>query len=142
LVTKKKELSGQNGNRNSKRKILAVDDDPDITLIVKAGLEACGLFEVHTFNDPELALSSFKPELYDLALLDISCMVNSIKTTEEVILSISTKLSDNSNQNCFNICSGCFSSLLPAMIAAFIPPIDVPATISVCMLLFASDLNT
>ena len=49
---------------------MAVDDDPDITLIVKVGLEASGLFQVDTFNDPELALSSFKPGLYDLALLD------------------------------------------------------------------------
>jgi DNA-binding response OmpR family regulator len=60
---------GQNGN-SRKRKILAVDDDPDITLTVKMGLEASGLFQVDTFNDPELALSSFKPGLYNLALLD------------------------------------------------------------------------
>ena len=50
---------------------MAVDDNPDITLTVRAGLEASGLFEVHTFNDPESALSSFKPGLYDLALLDM-----------------------------------------------------------------------
>ena len=50
---------------------MAVDDDPDITLTVKVGLEVSGLFEVHTFNDPEVALSSFKPGLYDLALLDM-----------------------------------------------------------------------
>jgi two-component system, OmpR family, response regulator ChvI len=56
---------------NSKRRILAVDDNPDITLTVKLGLEASGLFEVETFNDPELALSSFKTGLYDLALLDM-----------------------------------------------------------------------
>jgi DNA-binding NtrC family response regulator len=61
-------LSGHYGNR--KRRILAVDDDPDITLTVKAGLEASGLFQVDTFNDPELALSSFRPGLYNLALLD------------------------------------------------------------------------
>jgi DNA-binding response OmpR family regulator len=61
-------LTGHNGNKKSR--ILAVDDDPDITFIVKAGLEANGLFEVHTFNDPEDALSSFKLGLYDLALLD------------------------------------------------------------------------
>lgn len=53
-----------------KRRILAVDDDPDITLTVKAGLEASGLFQVDTFNDLELALSSFRPGLYNLALLD------------------------------------------------------------------------
>jgi two-component system, OmpR family, response regulator ChvI len=58
-------------SQNSKRKILAVDDTPDITLTVKMGLEASGLFEVHTFNDPEVALSNFKPGLYDLALLDM-----------------------------------------------------------------------
>jgi DNA-binding response OmpR family regulator len=54
----------------AKRMILAVDDNPDITLTVKAGLEASGLFQVDRFNDPEVALSSFKPGLYDLALLD------------------------------------------------------------------------
>jgi DNA-binding NtrC family response regulator len=53
-----------------KRRILAVDDDPDFTLTVKAGLEASGLFQVDTFNDLELALSSFRPGLYNLALLD------------------------------------------------------------------------
>jgi CheY-like chemotaxis protein len=39
-------------------------------LTVKTGLES-GLFEVHAFNDPELALSNFKPDVYDLALLDV-----------------------------------------------------------------------
>jgi two-component system, OmpR family, response regulator ChvI len=58
-------------SQNSKRRILAVDDNPDITFTIKIGLEACGIFEVHTFNDPEVALSSFKPGLYDLALLDM-----------------------------------------------------------------------
>jgi len=50
-----------------------VDDNPDITFTVKLGLEASGLFEVDTFNDPELAVSSFKLGLYDLALLDFKC---------------------------------------------------------------------
>jgi DNA-binding response OmpR family regulator len=66
----KNSLTGQKGDSNGKRRILSVDDDPDIAFIVKTGLEASGLFEVHTFNDPEVALSSFKPGLYDLALLD------------------------------------------------------------------------
>jgi DNA-binding response OmpR family regulator len=54
-----------------KEKILAVDDDSDITLTVKVGLEASSLFQVDTFNEPEVALSSFKAGLYDLALLDM-----------------------------------------------------------------------
>lgn len=66
----KNSLTSQNGDSNGKRRILAVDDNPDITFSVKAGLEASGLFEVHTFNDPAVALSSFKPGLYDLALID------------------------------------------------------------------------
>ena len=52
-------------SQNSKRKILAVDDDPDITFTIKIGLEDSGLFQVDIFNDPELALS--KPvEIKDL----------------------------------------------------------------------------
>ena len=56
---------------STKRRILAVDDNPDITFTIKLALEASGTFEVHTCNDPELALSNFKPGLYDLALLDM-----------------------------------------------------------------------
>jgi DNA-binding response OmpR family regulator len=59
-------MSGQ----NNKRRILAVDDNPDIATTIKTGLEDSGLFYVDTFNDPKLALSSFKPGLYDLVLLD------------------------------------------------------------------------
>ena len=33
-------------------------------------LEETGLFDVDAFNDPELALSNFKPEVYGLLLLD------------------------------------------------------------------------
>jgi CheY-like chemotaxis protein len=55
---------------SAKRRLLVVDDDPDITLTVKMALEDIGLFQVDTFNDPELALSSFEPGLYDLVLLD------------------------------------------------------------------------
>jgi DNA-binding response OmpR family regulator len=59
-------LPDQNSNSNTKKRWIL----PDITLTVKAGLEATGLFQVNTFNDPELALSSFKPRLYDIVLLD------------------------------------------------------------------------
>ena len=40
-------------------RILIVDDEPGITLTLKKGLEING-FEVHTFNDPLIALSNFK----------------------------------------------------------------------------------
>ena len=57
-------------SQGTKRRILVVDDEYDITLTLKAGLEAGG-FDVDAFNDPELVLSSFKPSLYNLVLIDI-----------------------------------------------------------------------
>ena len=51
-------------------KILIVDDDPDIILSFKNGLESYG-FEVDSFNDPLLALKNFKANFYDLLLIDI-----------------------------------------------------------------------
>ncbi len=51
-------------------KILIVDDDTDITLAFKKGLENDG-FQVDVFNDPLEALSNFRPSKYDLLLLDI-----------------------------------------------------------------------
>jgi DNA-binding response OmpR family regulator len=55
---------------SAKRRVLVVDDNSDITVTIKTGLEDSTLYIVDTFNDPELALSSFRPGLYDLALLD------------------------------------------------------------------------
>ena len=54
----------------SPKKILIVDDEPDITLTLGNGLEQGG-YDVHVFNDPLVALSNFKPDTYDLLLLDI-----------------------------------------------------------------------
>ena len=57
-------------NRNKKR-ILVVDDEVDITLSFSLALEDSGLFEVDTYNDPLVALSNYRPNSYDLLLLDI-----------------------------------------------------------------------
>jgi two-component system response regulator ChvI len=47
-----------------------VDDEPDITYLVKKVLENSG-FVVDSYTEPTLALSNFKAGLYDLLLLDI-----------------------------------------------------------------------
>ena len=47
-----------------------MDDEPSITLAFKKGLENDG-FEVDTFTDPSSALLNFKPNSYDLLLLDV-----------------------------------------------------------------------
>lgn len=53
-------------------RILFVDDEQDITSIVKRGLEKQGnKFVVDTFNDPLKALDQFAAGKYDLAILDI-----------------------------------------------------------------------
>src|SRR5918994_1758711 len=61
------------------KRILIVDDDPDIIFTFKKGLEAENekssnkvFFKVNSYNDPLLALSEFKPDLYDLVLIDIN----------------------------------------------------------------------
>jgi two-component system, OmpR family, response regulator ChvI len=51
-------------------RIILVDDEPDITFSFNIGLEDYG-FAVDVFNDPLLALSSFKVGLYTMAILDI-----------------------------------------------------------------------
>jgi DNA-binding response OmpR family regulator len=57
-------------SQGTKRRILAIDDEPDITLMLKLGLEDGG-FDVDAFSDPELVLFSFRRGLYDLVLIDI-----------------------------------------------------------------------
>jgi DNA-binding response OmpR family regulator len=51
-------------------RILVVDDEPDLTRVSTLALEYHG-FKVDTFNDPQEALSKFKPGSYDLIILDI-----------------------------------------------------------------------
>jgi two-component system, OmpR family, response regulator ChvI len=60
-----------NEDKRAKRpRIFLVDDDPDISLTFKIGLEEHG-FVVDVFNSPTVALSNFKTGTYDLSLLDI-----------------------------------------------------------------------
>lgn len=62
--------SNNNDIKVDPSRILLVDDEPDVTLGFEIGLEDGG-FVVDSFNDPILALSSFKQGLYSLALFDI-----------------------------------------------------------------------
>jgi two-component system, OmpR family, response regulator ChvI len=57
-------------SKQSKKRILIVDDEPDITESFGIALEDSG-FEVDKFNDPAIALASFRPNLYNLLILDI-----------------------------------------------------------------------
>src|SRR5215203_571534 len=57
-------------NTNNSKRILLVDDEADVISLFKMVLEMNG-FEVDAYTDPAAALSSFKPNSYGLALLDI-----------------------------------------------------------------------
>jgi DNA-binding response OmpR family regulator len=56
--------------QQGQKRILAVDDEPDLTMICSLALQYHG-FKVDTFNDSQEALSNFKPGYYDLVILDI-----------------------------------------------------------------------
>ena len=57
-------------SNNEVRKILLVDDEPDVIYTLKNILED-NRFQVDTFNDPINALKSYRSNFYDLILLDI-----------------------------------------------------------------------
>jgi two-component SAPR family response regulator len=57
--------------------ILIVDDDEDVAITFKAAIEDSNIetnkrIEVYTSNNPVVALSEFKPNFYDLLLVDIN----------------------------------------------------------------------
>ena len=52
------------------KKVLVVDDETDIAEVVKQGLELQGI-QVDAFNDPQRALEHFKPDTYDVVVLDV-----------------------------------------------------------------------
>jgi CheY-like chemotaxis protein len=65
------EGSGSLDDPNSaKRKILIVDDEPDVTFTIKVILTSNG-YQVDAFEDPEEALAKFGKGAYFLAFLDI-----------------------------------------------------------------------
>ena len=57
-------------SKSKKDMILLVDDDPDLVKVFKRGLKAKGLL-IDAYTSPREALQSFKPNTYDLAILDI-----------------------------------------------------------------------
>jgi DNA-binding response OmpR family regulator len=57
-------------NNKSIKRILIIDDEPDVILVLKQVLEANG-FEADSYEVPRLALKNFRANMYDLLLLDI-----------------------------------------------------------------------
>jgi CheY-like chemotaxis protein len=67
---RKKRSIYYNSHKTKMKRIFLVDDDYDHTITFKVGLELAG-FGVDTYNDSAIALSKFKPDYYDLLLIDV-----------------------------------------------------------------------
>jgi DNA-binding response OmpR family regulator len=52
------------------QRILVVDDEPDIAISLKIGLEMNG-FKVDAYSDPEEALTNYRPRRYSLLIFDV-----------------------------------------------------------------------
>jgi len=61
-------------DNKKKKRILIVDDEPDVDTVLKEVFEQNG-FNANTYDDPILALENFKAGSYDLVLLDIKMPV-------------------------------------------------------------------
>jgi two-component system, OmpR family, response regulator ChvI len=54
------------------KKILIIDDEPDITFVLKKALQENGFAHVDTFNDPMDVISIYKQQgMYNLIIIDI-----------------------------------------------------------------------
>jgi DNA-binding response OmpR family regulator len=80
-----------------KGRVLIVDNDPDITKSFGLALEDSGLFEkVELCNDPMMALSNFRPDTYDIVLLNLKMLeLNGLELYNKI------KKIDNKVRVCF-----------------------------------------
>ena len=54
------------------KRILVVDDNPDIVLTLRVGLEMDSTIQVFGYDNPVTALVEFEPNFYDLLLIDVN----------------------------------------------------------------------
>jgi signal transduction histidine kinase len=86
IMKKRNDISNSlNSHKTRIKRIFLVDDDYDHTITFKAGLEIAG-YEVDSYNDSTIALSNFKPNYYDLLLIDIKMpKINGFELSEKLL---------------------------------------------------------
>ena len=74
-------------NSSLHRRILVVDDNSDIALTLRLGLEDSDpSLQVHSFDNPVTALLEFKPDYYDLLLIDVNMpMMDGFQLTQKLL---------------------------------------------------------
>lgn len=53
------------------KKFILVDYEEDIALLFKDGLEMYGQYKVDVYNNTQEAIDDFKPDFYNIILIDI-----------------------------------------------------------------------
>jgi CheY-like chemotaxis protein len=66
--------TARSGNRNRKKRVLVVDDEPDTCIVYQIVLQDAG-YESISYTDSVKALKEYRPFYYDLILLDIKMPV-------------------------------------------------------------------
>jgi DNA-binding response OmpR family regulator len=76
-----------NSNSSLHKRILVVDDNSDIALTLRLGLEDSDpTMQVHSFDNPLTALLEFKPDFYDLMLIDVNMpMMDGFQLTQKLL---------------------------------------------------------
>ena len=59
-------------NPQQYKRILVVDDDSDIVFTLRIGLESDLTIQVYSYDNPVTALLEFKPNFYNLLLIDVN----------------------------------------------------------------------
>jgi DNA-binding NtrC family response regulator len=67
-----KSTSSLSSQSQKQKKILVIDDNPDIVFTLQVGLESDPTMQVFGYDNPVTALVEFKPKFYDLLLIDVN----------------------------------------------------------------------
>jgi PleD family two-component response regulator len=83
--TQEEEQAGLYNEKTRRKRILVVDDEHDICMVYQMVLQDAG-FECISYIDPVKALREFRPNYYDLILLDIKMPVlNGFELCKKII---------------------------------------------------------
>lgn len=94
-------------------RIMVVDDEQDITFVIKQALENSG-FVVDAFSSPEEALDHFKPDYYDLLITDIRMPVMTGFELYRRVRTIDSKVKV-AFMTAFDVYEGEFHKVLPSI---------------------------